>query len=362
MGDDERIADDREVGFRSGDVTVAGSWRGPTRGSTPVPAAVLIAGSGPVDRDGNATVAPFAGLRFDCLRWLADLCSAAGIASLRYDKLGVGATGPAPFGSPTLSDMDFDAACVQPARDALAFTATQPGIDPRRLLIVGHSEGGGIALAVAASPRGAPAPARLALVEPVYERVLDALARQLADHVAAAGFPPAVTAGLLEWIERGVAEIRSGSPPFPPPGPVPFPEADGLLAHGQQLIASAVYERFRNHLGKTEDELDPLAMAAAVGVPTFVSAGTKDFNTPVREAGGGGVATLAAAFPDGVADYSVIPDMHHTLRDIGSADMMLPEAEALTHPFSQAFADAFTRFVTSWEPGGRPTQPTETRR
>ena len=50
---------------------------------------------------------------------------------------------------------------------------------------------------------------------------------------------------------------------------------------------------------------------------------------------------------DGVVDFAVIPDLHHTLRDIGDADMMLPEAEALTHPFSQAFADAFTRFLAS---------------
>ena len=345
MGHDERIADDREIRFRSGDVTVAGAWRGPANDAAPVPAAVLIAGSGPVDRDGNTTVAPYAGLHFDCLRWLADLCSGAGIASLRYDKLGVGATGPAPFGSPTLTDMDFDAAYVQPARDALAFAATQPGIDARRLLVVGHSEGGGIALAVAASPREAPAPARLALVEPAYERLLDTVARQLSDQVRAASFEPAVTNGLLDWIERAVAEIRSGTPPFAPPGPVPFPEADGFLAQGQQIIAGAVYQRCRNRLGRTEDELDPVALAATVRVPTFVSAGTKDFNTPVHEAGGGGVATLAAAFPDSVADFAVIPDLHHTLRDIGDADMMLPEAEALTHPFSQAFADAFTRFL-----------------
>ena len=351
MGDDELIADDREVRFRSGDVTVAGAWRGPAHDTAPVPAAVLIAGSGPVDRNGNATVPPYDGLHFDCLRWLADLCSAAGIASLRYDKLGVGATGPAPFGSPTLTDMDFDVASVQPARDALAFAATQPGVDPRRLLLVGHSEGGGIALAVAASPREAPAPARLALVEPAYERLLDTVGRQLSDQVRTAGFEPAVTDGLLGWIERGIAEIRSGTPPFAPPGPVPFPEADGFLAQGQQIIEGAVYQRLRNRLGTTEDELDPVALAATVQVPTFVSAGTKDFNTPVREAGGGGVATLAAAFPDGVADFAVIPDLHHTLRDIGDADLMLPEAEALTHPFSQAFADEFTRFLASWASG-----------
>lgn len=346
------IDDDRDVEFDSGGVSVAGSYRGPVATDRPVPAAVLVAGSGPVDRDGNTAVAPYADLVFDCLRWLADRCSDAGIATLRYDKFGVGATGPAPFGSPTLTDLDFDTAYVQPARDGLAFLADQPGIDPDRLLVIGHREGGGIALAVGAAPGSAPPPTRLALVEPLYVRTLDALARQLVDQVRAAGLDPAVADGLVDWIDRGVAEIRGGTPPFAPPPPVPFPDADGFLAQAQAVIAGAVYERFRNRLGQTEDLLDPLALAATITVPTFVSAGTKDFNTPVREAGGAGVATLADAFAPGLAELVVIPGMHHTLRDIGDADPLLPEPEALGHPFSQPFAEAFTRFLTTWPPAG----------
>lgn len=347
QNDVKRIDTDRDIEFESGGVTIGGSYRAPVESFGPVGAAVLIAGSGPVDRDGNTTVEPYADVTFDCLRWLADLCSAAGIASLRYDKFGVGATGPAPFGSPTLTAMDFDVAFVQPVRDALTFLRDQPGIDPARLLLIGHSEGGGIALAAASAPHGAPPAARLALVEPVYERPLDALARQLTDQVRGAGFDADTAEAIVTWIDRGIAEIRDDSPPFGAPPPVPFPGADGFLAEAQKVIAGAVYERFRNRLGKTEDELDPIALAATVAIPTFVSAGTKDFNTPVREAGGAGVGALADAFPGGIVDFVVIPDMHHTLRDIGDADMMLPDAEAVTHPFSRTFADAFSRFLSS---------------
>src|SRR6185437_4147229 len=51
-----------------------------------VPAVVIIAGSGPTDRDGNSSL----GLSTDCYKLLAEGLAAKGIASLRYDKRGVG--------------------------------------------------------------------------------------------------------------------------------------------------------------------------------------------------------------------------------------------------------------------------------
>ena len=345
------IRDDQPVTFHSSGVVVAGSYRGPATGSAPVAAAVLVAGSGPVDRDENVPAMP--DLRLDCLRWLADRCADAGIATLRYDKFGVGATGPAPFGSAELVARDFEQAHVQPARDALAFVADQPGVDASRLLVVGHSEGGGIALAVGADPGDGPAPAGLALVEPAYERILDTGARQLTDHVHAAGLDPVSTEAFLGAIRDVVHEIRTSAAPFPEPLDPPLPDASGLVAQAQEALLAGL-TRFRNRCGQTEDLLDPPALAAAITVPTLVTAGTKDFNTPRSEPGGGGVDRLAAAFAPGIADYVVVPDMHHTLRDLGDADMMLPLAEVLTRPFSSRFADAFAAFLTPWAaPGDR---------
>jgi hypothetical protein len=286
-------------------------------------------------------------LPIDCLRWLADRCSEAGIATLRYDKFGVGATGPAPFGSPELVAWDFEQAYVQPARDALSFLAAQPGIDPARLMVVGHSEGGGIALAVGAHPGTGPAPARLALIEPAYERILDTGARQLTDHVHAAGLDPATTQAFLACIRDVVDEIRTGAAPFPEPLTPPLPDASGALAQAQAALLAGL-TRYRNRCGQTEDRLDPPALAPAITVPTLLTVGTKDFNTPRSEAGGGGVDQLAAAFAPGIVEYVIVPDMHHA-RD-GRADMMLPLAEVVTLPFSQPFADAFATFLAPWSP------------
>lgn len=56
------------------------------------PVAVIISGSGPTDRDGNTPLIPGAN---DGLRMLADSLASHGIASLRYDKRGIGASSAA---------------------------------------------------------------------------------------------------------------------------------------------------------------------------------------------------------------------------------------------------------------------------
>src|SRR4051812_15401714 len=57
-------------------------------GRGPWPAVLLIAGAGPTDRDGNNSLL---GTHIDNLKRLARALAARGIASLRYDKRGVGA-------------------------------------------------------------------------------------------------------------------------------------------------------------------------------------------------------------------------------------------------------------------------------
>jgi hypothetical protein len=56
-------------------------------GAGPWPAALLIAGSGPTDRNGNTPLLP---APLDNLRRLAHALAQRGVASLRYDKRGVG--------------------------------------------------------------------------------------------------------------------------------------------------------------------------------------------------------------------------------------------------------------------------------
>ncbi|CAM5326023.1 hypothetical protein SSTU70S_04716 [Stutzerimonas stutzeri] len=110
----------------------------------PVPVALLIAGSGPTDRDGNNPAG-----RNDSLKRLAQGLAKQGVASLRYDKRGVGASLSA---APQERDLSVDAY----VRDVLAWSARLRE-DPRlgKLILIGHSEGALIAsLALAVRRRG----------------------------------------------------------------------------------------------------------------------------------------------------------------------------------------------------------------
>jgi uncharacterized protein len=101
------------------------------KGPGPFAAAILIAGSGPHDRDESlANHRPFL--------VLADYLTRKGVAVLRYDKRGIGkSTGSAD--NATTLDLAGD------AEAALAFLKTHKEIDPRRIGLVGHSEGAMIA-------------------------------------------------------------------------------------------------------------------------------------------------------------------------------------------------------------------------
>jgi uncharacterized protein len=104
-------------------------------GRGPHPAVVLISGSGPHDRDGStAGHRPFLVLSDHLVR--------TGIAVLRFDERGVGAS-TGDFTSATTADFADDAAA------ALAFLAGHAEIDADRLGLVGHSEGGMVAPMVA---------------------------------------------------------------------------------------------------------------------------------------------------------------------------------------------------------------------
>ncbi|CEK13203.1 alpha/beta hydrolase family protein [Chthonomonas calidirosea] len=115
-------------------VILAGTLTLP-KGNGPFPAALLIAGSGPHDRDEDV-------FGHKIFLVLADYLTRHHIAVLRYDKRGVGqSTGN--FKTATLQDFASDALA------AVKFLMHQPGIDPKQVGLIGHSEGGIVAPLVA---------------------------------------------------------------------------------------------------------------------------------------------------------------------------------------------------------------------
>jgi alpha-beta hydrolase superfamily lysophospholipase len=119
---------EREITFRSGDATLAGTLLLPNVEGR-VPAVVFLHGSGPEGRWAS--------------RYLASQVAARGFAALIFDKRGAGSsTGDWRTATPDV--------LVGDAVAAVAALVDEPRIDPARIGIHGHSQGGTLAPMVAA--------------------------------------------------------------------------------------------------------------------------------------------------------------------------------------------------------------------
>jgi pimeloyl-ACP methyl ester carboxylesterase len=129
---------EEEVVFRNdgAEIELAGTLTVPQTAG-PHPAAILISGSGPQDRD-EAIMGhrPFL--------VLADHLTRQGIAVLRYDDRGVGKS-KGSFAKGSVQDFTDDAVA------AVKFLQSRPEVDGQRIGLIGHSEGGIVAPRIAAT-------------------------------------------------------------------------------------------------------------------------------------------------------------------------------------------------------------------
>ncbi|MGE7991625.1 alpha/beta hydrolase [Pseudomonas sp. NPDC089554] len=235
--------------------------------ATPPPVALILAGSGPTDRDGNN---PASG-RIDNLKRLAWLLAGEGIASVRYDKRGVAASQPA---APDERDLSVEGYVA----DAVAW-AQQLKADPRfgRLILIGHSEGALIA-SLAADQAGASAVISLAgSGRPVADVLREQLAQRLQPAQLARGN------ALLDRLQAGQSSLD-----------VPTPLREVFRPTVQPYLISL----FRQ---------DPAAAFARLKVPALIVQGRNDVQVEVGDA-----ERLKAAKPD--AQLALIDGMNHMLR------------------------------------------------
>ena len=103
------------------------------------PTVVLVGGSGPVDRDETVAGIPI-------FAQLADALAERGFMVLRYDKRGVGQSGGR-IETVTLEDYADDVMAI------IKWLGKRDDVDPRRMAVVGHSEGGSVAMIAAAKEK-----------------------------------------------------------------------------------------------------------------------------------------------------------------------------------------------------------------
>jgi hypothetical protein len=264
------------------------------------PVVLLIAGSGPTDRDGRSrsVVAPY-------LKNLAEGLAARGIASLRYDKRGVGASAAA---APNEQDLRFDH-YVADAERWIAWLRQRDDLGP--VAVAGHSEGGLIAMRALARAEVS----RLILLAPPGRPFGAVLRDQLRD----TPMPPPMrdeALAILGALERGETVPSLSRPLYP-------------------LFRPSVQPYLRSMIA-----IDPAHELAALRVPVLIVSGGRDL-----QIGGEDIAALVRARPDAGQFHRA--SMNHVLADAppdreGNVLLYADPATAL----APGLVDAVAAFVT----------------
>lgn len=312
-----------EVTWELDGITMRGTVERPGGGG-PVPAVVLVAGSGPTDRDWCSPGLPGT---HGSGALLARALAEAGIASLRYDKR---ASGPdAAAHAAELTGRVSMRSHLDELVAAVAVLAAQEDVDATRIAGLGSSEGTLHLLHHATGARDVPL-VGLVLVAPPGRSVAEVLVGQLKRLLA----PVPAGAELLETVRAGVARYQAGGPldldPRLPPG-----VAAALASFEAPPNLPLARELMAEHAGRLLPE---------VGVPTLVVIGGKDVQVDVAADGG---PLQAAATGTAAVTFAFPPDANHVLKHDGRplADVVAAPGTGYNEPGTRLDPEALATIL-----------------
>ncbi len=293
---------EEEVSFSNAaaSVTLAGTLTLP-KGSGPFPAALLIAGSGPNDRDESlASHRPFL--------VLADHLTRKGIAVLRYDKRGIGKSTGSVDKATTL-DLASD------AQAALSYLKTRKEIDPAKIALIGHSEGAIIASLLASRTKDVAgavllaAPATFGEETLLNQSELIGKAADLTDEQLEASLNFDQAAYDLVRTEKDPAALREKLTSLVRETGLAAAMPPVLLETQMRMMESPWFRFFLDY--------DPLPNLKTLQVPVLALYGQKDLQVSAK---------------------ANLPLLKQALQDAGNKDSDVRELPDLNHLFQHAYS------------------------
>jgi hypothetical protein len=322
-------AADRDIQFDADGTATYGTLHIPAhRDGQRLAAVLLLAGSGPTDRDGNV---PRLGVMPRTLGLLAAALGELGMMSLRFDKYFSGQTGGGAFAAdPSALDLSV---YLRQAAAAYQALAGQPETSPGEMLLAGHSEGGMYALLLARSVQ--PAPAGLALIEPQADQLLSLIQLQTDQLLGAAAAAGKITAEAAARnaaaVEQAIGQFRAGQPV----------DTSALLPDVARMLEPELLSKANARYVRSDDAVDPATAAAGVapGTRVLVTAGTRDNRVPMAAVRPLAVA-LAGAGTTGPG-LRVLDGVDHFLHLPGTAlneQVLAPDAVAAVREWARPYA------------------------
>ncbi len=230
------------------------------------PLALILAGSGTTDRDGNASSG---GMRNDSLKWLAYQLQDRGIASLRYDKRTAGESAKT-FSGDNLTFDDF-------VTDAVAALGYLKSLGYDNIYIIGHSQGSLVGLLAAER-------------EPVSGFVSLSGAGQPIDRILENQFKN-LSVSLAEESSRITDNLRNKTP------------VEAMSEEAKKFFSTENQDFLLSWMA-----YDPAAEAAKLSIPLLFIGGTTDIQVPTSE-----LDLFSKKIPQ--ESFLVIENMNHVLKN-----------------------------------------------
>jgi pimeloyl-ACP methyl ester carboxylesterase len=246
-------------------VVLAGTLTLPA-GPGPFPAVAMITGSGAQDRDESL-------LGHKPFLVIADRLTRSGVAVLRYDDRGF-AKSTGDFAKATIADFAID------AEAASVWLRKQPGIDPKRVGLIGHSEGGIIAPMVAVED---PKVAFIVMIAGPGAPLGEVMRAQRAALGPAMGQAPEATARQQAVVDKMIAAMRGSKDDAEAEARALAVLKTGDAALGTAEQQAGIAKAFSSSWIRELMDYDPRPTLAKVSVPILAINGSKDMQVPAEQ-------------------------------------------------------------------------------